>query len=94
MWSFEIFKAIHVDNFQASLPKAERLKILFCFSPCSATTDLSSYQDMQWMKPPKPHRVLLLPNTRERLSLCNFLTNRNVATKTNVSAVKAHSISV
>ena len=94
MWSFEIFKTIHVDNFKASLQKAERLKILFCFSPCSASTDLSGYQDMHWMKPLKPQPVRILPNTRERLSLCNFLTNRNVATKTNVSAVKAHSISV
>ena len=70
------FKAIHVNNFEASLQKAERWKILFCFSPCSATADMSGYQDMQWMKPLKPHLVRTLPNTREHLWLCIFfLTN-------------------
>ena len=69
------FKAIHVNNFEASLQKAERWKILCCFSPCSATTDMSGYQDMHWMKPLKPHLVRTLPNTREHLWLCIFLTN-------------------
>ena len=95
MWTSAISKPFMSTILRCTFRKRrQHLQTLLYFSPCSATNNLSGNQDMHCQLPLKPHLVQILLNLPQCLQVCTFNKSMCCNRKTNVCAVKAHSISV